>query len=53
MPTAVFSSPEIGTVGLTELEARAQYLAVDVYKVAEGNRDGRLRGQASEGGRGL
>jgi len=33
VPTAVFSSPEIGTVGLTELEARAQYLAVDVYKV--------------------
>ena len=33
VPTAVFSSPEIGAVGLTELEARAQYLAVDVYKV--------------------
>lgn len=33
VPTAVFSTPEIGTVGLTELEARAKYLAVDVYKV--------------------
>jgi glutathione reductase (NADPH) len=33
VPTAVFSSPEIGAVGLTELEARAQYPAVDVYKV--------------------
>ena len=33
VPTAVFSSPEIGTVGQTELEARAQYPAVDVYKV--------------------
>ena len=33
VPTAVFSSPEIGTVGLTELEARAQYHAVDIYKV--------------------
>ncbi|WP_352669950.1 glutathione-disulfide reductase [Mesorhizobium sp. M0166] len=33
VPTAVFSNPEIGTVGLTELEARAQYHAVDVYKV--------------------
>jgi glutathione reductase (NADPH) len=32
IPTAVFSSPEIGTVGLTELEARAQYVAVDVYR---------------------
>jgi pyruvate/2-oxoglutarate dehydrogenase complex dihydrolipoamide dehydrogenase (E3) component len=28
VPTAVFSSPEIGTVGLTELEDRARYLAV-------------------------
>ena len=33
VPTAVFSTPEIGTVGLTELEARAQYPAVDIYKV--------------------
>ncbi len=33
IPTAVFSSPEIGTVGMTELEARAQYPAVDIYKV--------------------
>jgi glutathione reductase (NADPH) len=32
VPTAVFSTPEVGTVGLTELEARAQYPAVDVYK---------------------
>lgn len=33
IPTAVFSTPEIGTVGLTELEAREQYPVVDVYKV--------------------
>lgn len=33
IPTAVFSSPEIGTVGLTELEARTHHLAIDVYKV--------------------
>lgn len=32
VPRAVFSSPEIGSVGLTELEAREQYSAVDVYK---------------------
>ncbi len=32
VPTAVFSSPEIGTVGLTELDARAKYAVVDVYK---------------------
>jgi len=33
VPTAVFSQPEIGTVGLTEAQARAQFSHVDVYKV--------------------
>jgi glutathione reductase (NADPH) len=32
IPTAVFSQPEVGTVGLTEAEARAQFSHVDVYK---------------------
>jgi glutathione reductase (NADPH) len=32
IPTAVFSQPEIGTVGLTETEARAQFSQVDIYK---------------------
>lgn len=32
IPTAVFSQPEIGTVGLTETGARAQYSRVDIYK---------------------
>ncbi|KWV50887.1 glutathione reductase [Bradyrhizobium macuxiense] len=32
IPTAVFSQPEIGTVGLTEEEARAQFSHVDIYK---------------------
>jgi glutathione reductase (NADPH) len=32
IPTAVFATPEIGTVGFSEHEARAQYGAVDVYK---------------------
>lgn len=32
IPTAVFSEPEIGTVGLTEGEARARAPAVDIYK---------------------
>jgi glutathione reductase (NADPH) len=32
IPTAVFSQPEIGTVGLTEGEARAQFSHVDIYK---------------------
>jgi glutathione reductase (NADPH) len=34
IPTAVFSQPEIGTVGLTEAAARAQFSHVDVYKTA-------------------
>jgi glutathione reductase (NADPH) len=32
IPTAVFSQPEVGTVGLTEAEARAQFDRVDIYK---------------------
>jgi glutathione reductase (NADPH) len=32
IPTAVFSQPEIGTVGLTETEARARFNHVDIYK---------------------
>ena len=32
VPTAVFSNPTVGTVGLTEAEARAQAAAIDVYR---------------------
>lgn len=32
IPTAVFSQPELGTVGLTETEAREQYGAVKIFK---------------------
>ncbi len=32
VPTAVFSEPEVGAVGLTEAEARAQLAQTDVYK---------------------
>jgi glutathione reductase (NADPH) len=32
IPTAVFSQPEIGTVGLTQAEALAAHGAVDVYR---------------------
>ncbi len=32
IPTAVFSTPEIGTVGLTEAEAATRYAALDLYK---------------------
>ncbi len=34
VPTAVFSQPEVGTVGLTEEEARARFSHVDIYKAA-------------------
>ena len=32
VPTAVFSEPEVGVVGLTEAEACEQYGKVDIYK---------------------
>ena len=34
IPTAVFSQPEVGTVGLTEAQARAQFSRVDIYKTS-------------------
>jgi glutathione reductase (NADPH) len=32
VPTAVFSQPEVGAVGMTEREARAAFDAIDVYR---------------------
>jgi glutathione reductase (NADPH) len=32
VPTAVFSEPELGTIGLTEAQARASLAKVDIYK---------------------
>ena len=32
IPTAVFTQPEVGTVGLTEEDARAQYGDIDIYR---------------------
>ena len=32
VPTAVFTQPEVGTVGLTEAQARAQFREVDIYR---------------------
>jgi len=32
VPTAVFSEPEVGTVGLTEAEARARLALTDIYR---------------------
>ncbi len=34
IPTAVFSQPEIGTVGLTEAQARDTFKSVDIYKTS-------------------
>ena len=34
VPTAVFSEPEIGVVGLTEAQARARLAKVDIYKTS-------------------
>ena len=34
VPTAVFSQPEIGTVGMTEAEARATGSSIDIYKTS-------------------
>lgn len=34
IPTAVFSQPELGTVGLTEHEAREKFGEVDIYKTS-------------------
>jgi glutathione reductase (NADPH) len=32
VPTAVFSEPEVGAVGLTEAQAREQFAQVDIYR---------------------
>ena len=34
IPTAVFSQPELGTVGLTEEDARKTHAKVDIYKTS-------------------
>lgn len=34
IPTAVFSTPEIGTVGLSETEARSEHNSIDLYKTS-------------------
>ena len=34
IPTAVFSQPNIGTVGLTEAQAREKYPDIDIYKTS-------------------
>jgi glutathione reductase (NADPH) len=36
VPTAVFSEPEVGVIGLTEMQARKQFARVDIYKTRSG-----------------
>ncbi|MGH6664652.1 MAG: glutathione-disulfide reductase [Pseudolabrys sp.] len=34
VPTAVFSEPELGVIGLTEMQARERFRKVDIYKTS-------------------
>ncbi len=45
IPTAVFATPEIGTVGETESEARERHGAVDIYKARFRPMKGTLSGR--------
>ena len=47
IPTAVFTQPEVGTVGLTEAEARPQYTHVDIYKTDFRSLKSTMSGSAS------
>ncbi len=47
-PTAVFSQPQIGTVGLTEEQAREQYKNIDIYRTAFGPTKYRLSETVNE-----
>jgi glutathione reductase (NADPH) len=46
IPTAVFATPEIGTVGLSELDAAARGHVVDIYKTRFRPLKGSLSGRA-------
>jgi len=47
VPTAVFSEPEVGVVGLTEAEASAEYASVDIYKTTFRPMKATLSGRAT------
>jgi glutathione reductase (NADPH) len=47
VPTAVFSEPEVGAVGLTEAEARARLPRTDVYKASFRPMKATLSGRAT------
>jgi len=45
IPSAVFSTPEVGTVGMTEAEARAAHPEIDIYKARFRPMKGTLSGR--------
>ena len=45
IPSAVFSTPEVGTVGMTEAEARAAHPRIDIYKARFRPMKGTLSGR--------
>lgn len=47
IPTAVFSEPEVGVIGLTEAQARAELDKVDVYKTSFRPMKATLSGRAT------
>ncbi len=47
-PTAVFSQPQIGTVGLTEEQAREKYTHIDIYRTVFGATKNRLSKTVNE-----
>jgi glutathione reductase (NADPH) len=48
IPTAVFTQPEVGTVGLTETEARAEHGELDIYKTSFGPMKNAISGGTSK-----
>ncbi len=45
IPSAVFSTPEVGTVGMTEADARAKHGEIDIYKAQFRPMKGTLSGR--------
>jgi len=48
VPTAVFTTPEIGTVGMTEAEARRAFNVVDIYQASFRPMKGTLSGRSEK-----
>ena len=48
IPTAVFTQPEVGTVGLSEEDARAEFGELDIYKTSFGPMKNALTGGTSK-----